>query len=160
MGTYATTSSYDVILVGTTLDTATTSVISKCITWAENEINKKLAKRYDVSAWSTAALTPPMVTSMCEQLALGYFYDNNSRGGKEGGARADRLIKRVMANLDELAMGKLELVNSSGSIITARGTAKGVLSSTSDYSATFAEDDPLTWAVDPDKLDDISDGRE
>lgn len=160
MGTYATTSSYDVILVGTTLDTATTSVISKCITWAENEINKKLSKRYDVSSWSTAALTPPMVTTMCEQLALGYFYDNNSRGGKEGGVRADRLIKRVMDNLNELANGQLELVNSSGSIITARGTAKGVLSSTSDYSATFAEDDPLNWETDSDKLDDISSNRD
>lgn len=160
MGTYATTSSYDVILVGTTLDTATTSVISKCITWAENEINKKLAKRFDVSAWSTAALTPPMVTTMCEQLALGYFYDNNSRGGKDGQLRADRLIKRVMENLNELAKGQLELVNSSGSIVTARGTAKGVLSNTSDYTQTFAEDDPLSWAVDSDKLDDLSDERE
>ena len=158
MGTYATTSSYDVILVGTTLDTATTSVISKCITWAENEINKKLAKRYDISSFQTSV--PPMLTTMCEQLALGYFYDNNSRGSKEGGVRADRLIKRVMDNLNELAMGKLELVNSAGSIITARGTAKGVLSSTSDYTSTFAEDDPLNWNVDPDKLDDIADERD
>ena len=158
MGTYATTSSYDVILVGTTLDAATTSVISKCITWAENEINKKLSKRYDISSFQSTV--PPLVTSLCEQLALGYFYDNNSRGGKEGGARADRLIKRVMANLDELAAGKMELVNSAGSIIAPRGSAKGVLSSTSDYRSTFAEDDPLNWSIDSDKLTDISDDRE
>lgn len=159
MGTYATTSSFDVLLVGTVLDTATTSVISKCITWSENEINKKLAKRYAVSSWSTAALTPPMITTLCEQLALGYFYDNNSRGGKEGQDRADRMIKMVQDNLNDLAAGKLELVNSSGAVITGR-TTRGVLSNTSEYSPTFAEDNPLNWEVDTDKLTDISDARD
>lgn len=157
MGTYATTTSFSTILVGTTLDSATTSVISKCITWAENEINKKLAKRYNIASFQTSV--PPQVTSMCEMLSTGYFYENNSRGGKESLARAKALIDRVMENLKDLAEGKLELVDSSGAIVTARGTAKGVLSSTSDYDSTFAEDDPLEWAIDADKLDDISSNR-
>ena len=158
MGTYATTTAFDVILVGTTLDTATSNVIGKCITWAENEINKKLAKRYNISSFQTSV--PPLITSLCEQLATGYFHDNNSRGGKEAAARATRMIERVMENLDELAAGKLEIVDAAGAIIAPRTTAKGVLSNTVNYSPTFAEDNPLHWRTDSDKLDDIASDRE
>lgn len=158
MGTYATTTSFADILVGTTLDSATTLVISKCITWAENEVNKKLAKRFDISAFQTTV--PPHVTTMTERLALGYFHENNSRGGKDAIARAKELKQEVRDNLDELAAGKLELVNTAGSIILPRSSRPGVLANTDGYSSTFAEDDPLSWSVDSDKLDDISDNRE
>ena len=40
MGKYATTTSLEVLMVGTTFDTATTSLASKLITHAENEVNK------------------------------------------------------------------------------------------------------------------------
>lgn len=157
MGTYATTTSFADILVGTTLDAATTSVVSKCITWAENEVNKKLAKRFDISAFQTTV--PPHITTMTERLALGYFHENNSRGGKDAIVKAKELKAEVRDNLDELAAGKLELVNTAGALILPRSTAKGVLSSTSDYTQTFAEDDPLDWSIDEDKLSDISDDR-
>jgi len=158
MGTYATTTSFSTWLIGTTMDSATTSLVGQCITWAENEINKKLAKRYDISSFQTTV--PPHVRGMCEQLATGLFYRHNARGGKDGLARAKEFIDPVTKNLEELAKGMLELVNTAGSLITPRGSAKGVLSSTSDYTSTFGEDDPLSWVIDPDKLDDISSDRD
>lgn len=158
MGTYATTTSFSTWLIGTALDTATTSLVGQCITWSENEINKKLAKRYDIASFQTSV--PPHVRGMCEQLTTGLFYKHNARGGKDAITRGDAFVKSVMENLNELAMGKMELVDAAGAIISPRGTAKGVLSSTVDYTSTFGEDDPLNWKVDPDKLDAILSDRD
>lgn len=157
MGTYATTTSFSTWLIGTTMDSATTSLVGQCITWSESEINKQLGKRYDISSFQTSV--PPIVTSLCQQLATGYFYQHSSRGSKEGMARGDTFVKRVMDNLKDLAAGKLEIVDASGDVV-AGSTARGVLSTTDGYNSTFAEDDPLKWEVDPDKLDDIASDRD
>jgi hypothetical protein len=158
MGTYATTTSFSTWMLGTSLDTATTALIGQCITWAENEIDKRLAKRYDVAGFRVSV--PPLVRGLTEQLATGYFYRHNARGGKEPMTRGEPIIKSVMENLTDLSQGKLEIVDSSGNIISPRTTLAGVLCNTSDYDPTFAEDSELAWAVDPDKLDDISDTRD
>lgn len=158
MGTYATTTSLNTLMVGYTFDSATTSIASKCITWAENEIDKKLARRYDVSAFKTT--TPPLITSLCETLALGYLYENVSRGSKESISRAQIMIKRVIENLDELAAGSADVVDSSGDVVADLSGANAVRCNTSDYAPTFAEDDPLKWRVDSDKLDDIKSDRD
>lgn len=157
MGTYATTTSFGTWLLGTTMDSITTALVGQCITWSENEINKKLAKRYDVASFQTTV--PPHIRGLCEQLTTGFYYQHAARGGKEGMARGDVFIKRVMDNLSELAAGKMELVNTAGSLIVS-SNSKGVLSNTSDYTSTFGEDDPLNWAIDPDKLNDISGSRD
>lgn len=157
MGTYSTTTTLDTLSVGVTFDTATTAVATECITWAEDEINKYLSKRYDISAFQTSV--PPVITSLCTQLSMGYLRQELSRGSKESISRGQTLIDRVMKNLQMLADNKLDIVDSSGATVSAR-TRKGVLSSTSGYTSTFNEDDPLEWAIDSDKLEDIEDGRD
>lgn len=158
MGTYATTTTLDILTVGFTFDTATTAIADQCITWAEDEINKKLSKRYDISNF--LASVPPLVQSLTEQMSLGFFYDQESRGGNESQTRADRYFKRVKDNLNMLVNGELDIVDSAGSIIARRSGVKGVLSNTSDYTQTFAEDSELNWAVDSDKVSDIQDSRD
>lgn len=155
---YATTSSLQTLMIGTTFDTITTALASKCITMAENEINKALTTRYDVSDfYGTNGVVPPMVTSWCEQLAVGYMYRFMSRGSDSifKGA-ADNLVKPVLEELKALTENKISLVDTSGSQITG---SIGVLCNTDDYVPTFNEDDPLDWSVDSDKLDDIEDER-
>lgn len=159
MGTYCTTTSLDTLMIGTTFDTATTALGDKCITWAEDEINKHLSERYDVSAFTPSASVPPMVRSLCEQLSMGYMYDAMSRSGKESHTRAERFIDRVMINLSDLVNNKADLVNTAGSSLSELSTRKGVLSNTEDYHTTFDEDDPLDWVIDSDKLNDIESGR-
>ena len=44
MGTFATTTSLQTLLPGITFDTATTSLYSLCITWAESFIRGKLSR--------------------------------------------------------------------------------------------------------------------
>lgn len=161
MGTYATTTSLSILMIGTTFDTLTTALGTKLITHAENEINKYLSKRYDVSAWTTAAATPPLVTSLCEKLSEGYMHQRMSRGGKESVDRGGILIKQALENLKMIADYKADLLDSSGSVVSDfSNTSYRVLSNTSDYTPTFGEDDELNWKVDQDKLDDIDSERD
>lgn len=127
---------------------------------AESEINKKLAPMYDVSDWSTLALTPPAVQSICKWLAIGYLYEATARGSKESYERADRYIKKAMKNLEELIEGDAALVDSSGAVIETDSDEMPVYCNTTDYAPTFNEDDPKNWAPDEDKLDDIDSERD
>jgi hypothetical protein len=160
MGTYTTTTSLQVLMIGTTFDTLTTALSSKLITHSENEINKYLSKRYDVSLWNTSTSIPPLVTSLCETLAEGYIYQRMSRGGKDAMARGEVLIKQAIDNLKLIADYKMDLLTPTGSVLAdMSNTAYRVLSNTSDYSSTFNEDDELNWKVDSNKLQDIYDSR-
>lgn len=159
MGNYATTTTLDTLAVGTTFDTATTAVASTCIDWAENRINNALSKLYDVS--DLIATPPPQVISMSERMGLGFFYQQMSRGSKESLTRGKALIDMVEAELKSILEGNTDLVNTSGSLVPESNTNQlGVLDNTSTYTNTFAEDDPLNWAVDTDKLDDIKSNRD
>lgn len=164
MGTYATTTSLATLMLGTDFsNTATVSLASKCVDQAEAEIDKYLARRYDLSSayFQTSTSTPPIVQSWCEQLAMGYMYRQLSRGGKEGMERGKELINGVLANLQMVADWKLNIADSAGSVIPeGSSSAYRVLANTSDYSNTFNEDDELNWAVDTDKLDDIDAERQ
>lgn len=160
MGIYATTTSLQILMVSTTFDTLTTALATKLLTHSENEINKYLSKRYDVSGWTSTAV-PPLVTSLCETLTEGYMYQRMSRGGKEANARGKELIDQALSNLKMLSDYKLDLLDSSGDVITdMSNTAYKVLSNTDGYTPTFGEDDELNWRVDPDKLNDIDDSRD
>jgi len=148
-------------MVGTTFDTATTALAVICLTDAENEIRKQLAKRYNFSAapFILSATIPPMVTTLAENLAVGYMYENMSRGSKEGYARADRYIKKVNTNLQMLSAGNAQLMDSSGSLISEiEGDWK--VHATSPYAHTFNEDHPKNWAVSESKIDDIQTERD
>lgn len=148
-------------MIGTVFDTATTNLASVCITDAENELRKHLCKRYDFTAapFNTTTSIPPMLTTLTETLAIGYMYENMSRGSKEGYARADRYIDRVMENVQALLDGDAQLTDSSGNLVEEIDGDWGIRENTSSYSPTFNEDDPMDWKVDQDKLDDIEDDR-
>lgn len=148
-------------MIGTDFDSATSSLATKCITHAENEINKWISKRYDITAFNTSTSIPPLITSLTETLSEAYMYQRMSRGNKEWRDRAKDLIIQVTDNLKEIANYKLDLVNTAGSVIVdMSNTSYRCLSSTDTYSTTFNEDSELNWAVDQDKLDDIESERD
>lgn len=159
MGSYATTTSLAILMVGTTFDTLTTNLATKLITHAENEVNKYLSKRYDIESFTTTSM-PPLVTSLTETLTEGYMYQRMSRGGKEGMARGKALIDQAIENLKLIADYKEDLLGTDGNpVADMSNTAYRVLSNTSTYTPTFNEDDELNWEVDQDKLDDIDSER-
>lgn len=160
MGIYATTTSLQVLMVGTKFDTATSNLCDKLITHAENEVDKYLSKRYDIEALHALTPVPPIVESIAETLAEGYMYQRMSRGGKDAMARASALIKQALDNLQMVADYKLDVIDSNGNNLTeGTNTAYNVQTSTPDYVQTFNEDDPLRWEIDRTKLDDIEDER-
>lgn len=162
MGLFATTTGLEVKMIGTTFDTTTSDLASACITDAENEIRKQLGKTYDLTSgyFTTATSIPPQVRTLAETLAIGYMYENMSRGSKEGFARADRYLKRAMDNLSKLADNSLQLFDTAGALVPVSGDQWKVQSSTTDYSPTFNEDNPRQWRVSTNKLDDIKDERD
>ena len=148
-------------MVGTVFDTATTNLASACIYDAETEIKKHLCKRYDFTAapFLTTTTYPPMIVTLAQTLALGYMYENMARGSKEGYARADRYIDRVMENIEALKNGDAQLTDINNDLVPEiDGDWKIV--TTEAYSPTFNEDDPSDWRVDNNKLEDISDERD
>jgi len=83
-----------------------------------------------------------------------------SRGSKESLARAKAIRKPAIDCLEKIAEYKLDINATSGSVIADfSNTAYQTRSNTSQYTETFGEDDPLSWVVDPDKLDDIKSDR-
>ncbi len=146
-------------MIGTDFDTATTALCSKMITHAENEVNKYLSKRYDISSFTSSV--PPLVTSLTETLTEGYTYQRMSRGNKEWRDRGLELVNMALENLKLISEYKLDLVDSSGNVLTdMSNTAFRCLSSTDAYSTTFNEDSELNWEIDQDKLDDIESERD
>lgn len=163
MGKYATYTSLQTVMVGTQFDSATTALATKTIQWAESEVNKHIAKRYNISGspFDTSTTIPPVIVSLTEQLATGYVWRANSRGSKESNKRAKDMIDGVLENLQALAKYELSILDSAGSLVTEKtNTSFQVLSNTDTYTPTFDEDNPLNWAIDKDKLTDISNGRD
>lgn len=159
MGIYSTVTALETMWVGAPFS-GMEPVASACIDDAENEIDKRLAAKYDVSGWTTHALTPPAVQTLCKWLALGYLHEATARGSKEAFARADRYIKKAEQNIQEILDGNAALVDSSGAVIESSSDDMPIYCNTTDYSPTFNEDDPKNWGVDEDKLDDIADERD
>lgn len=150
-------------LIGTSFDTVTTNLIVDLITDAEAEVDKYLSKRFDLSAstFQTSTSCPPILTKITKQLVKGYFYRDNSRGGKESLTRAKEYISEALDNLKMIADYKVDLTSSDGSLVTDKeNTSWRIQSSTEDYTDTFGEDDSKNWVVDPDKLDAIEDSRD
>lgn len=160
MGTFATTTALQTLLPGVTFDTATTSLCSMCITWAEGFIRGKLARRYDVSAspFNTSTSIPTQITSITEKMAMGYYFKNSSRGSKESISRGEALLKEGRDEIMGFVNGECDLVDNSYAVVSDRRS--GIYESFSSYHTTFDEDDPVDWSVDTDKLSDISDGRD
>ena len=142
-----------------------TTLGSRMIDRAEAEINKYLSKRYDLTAntFQTSTSVPPLIRQLADMLSEGYMWQSLSRGGagKESMDRGKDLIKEAKSNLELIAGYHMDLVNTTGSVISDfSNTAYSVLSNTETYTPTFDEDDELSWAVDSDKLQDISDSRD
>lgn len=160
MGTFCTTTSLETMWGGASF-TDLTSSASLMITQAENEIRKQLSNRYDMgsSPFLTSTSLPPMVTTLCEWLSLGYLYELTARGSVDQYARADRFINKAHENMKMILNYEFNLVDSTGTEVASSSTDMQVKSNTSGYHSTFDEDDPLNWKVDSDKIDDIDDGR-
>lgn len=160
MGLYCTTTSLETLWGGASFANLTATA-SEMIDQAEAEINKQLSSRYDISSatFNTTTSIPPMVTTLCKWLSLGYLYENTARGSKDAYMRADRYIKKAQKNLEGILNYEYNLVDAGGDLVSDNSTDMQVLSNTTNYHETFNEDSQLNWEPDGDKLQDIKDER-
>jgi len=161
VGTYCTTTSLQTAMIGTEFDTATTSLATECIQWAEDEIDKFLSQRYDLSSsyFQTSTSTPPVIQTICKWLSQGYMYEQMARGQES--KRGEKLIERAINNLKMIAEFKLNVFDSTGSVVPdSVSSTYRIQCNTSNYANTFNEDDELNWRVDDSKLDDIDAERD
>jgi phage gp36-like protein len=137
----------------------TAAVVGRHITRADALIDSKIARRYSVPI----SPTPPLIGSLSEDITAYYSYrsfytqDNSNRN-----EYFEELRANALSTLDEIRDGKLDLVNTSGSLISERSTeaTSGVLDSTNkDYQPFFDVDDELNWKFDADLIDAVGDKR-
>lgn len=68
-------------------------------------------------------------------------------------------FKAAMDLLDDIAEGKMELVDSTGGIVNERTDLSSVETSSENYEPTMTEDDSMFQKDDPDKISDIRSER-
>lgn len=137
----------------------TIAVIEQHIARADNVINGKIAIRYNIASFSSSV--PPMLKTISEDLTSFYSYRSFFSSDNQNFNEWTDKFKSSMELLDDLRSGDLDLVDDSGNIIGEKETADvdKIESTTQDYQPFFDEDEPISWAVDDDKLDNIKDNR-
>jgi len=137
---------------------ACTSVIAKHLSRASAIVDAKLSKRYAVPLTDTC----PVIDAITEDIASYYSYrsyfkqDNHNRM-----ADLQELRDEAFANLEQIRLGEMDLVDSLGNVIAERSTGAHSLvdSNTKDYQPFFDVDKDTSWAFDSDMLDAIDDKR-
>lgn len=141
--------------------TATTAVIDQHIVRADNIINGKIVKRYEVKNFSTAV--PPLLKNLSEDITC--YYTFRSLWSQDNQNKNDWVDKfqDAIAVLDEIRDGKIDLVDSSGNLITEKSedesTAALVDSNTKSQNPFFNIDSELDWSFDSDAVESVRDER-
>lgn len=164
---YATSTSILVILPGmpqtSTVSgyTSTVAIIDSHISRADSYINAKISNRYDVSGFDTVGSVPPLLKMLSEDIASYYTYRSQFSADNQNVNEWTEKFKDAIEVLNQIRDGDMDLVNTTGSLITELTDTENdmVTSSTEDYQSYFDEDSPLDWKVDDDKLESINDAR-
>ena len=142
--------------------TRVANLISSHVTRADTLINSYLVERYDISSFDTAGSVPPVLKTYSEDIAS--YYTLRSLYGGDGQNLNEYIQEyyKALEDLTKIREGEMNLFDTAGSQIPAKlsSTIDVVSSNTEDYTPTFLEDGPLSWATDSDKLDDIEDDRD
>lgn len=162
MGTYATNTTFETLLNQffreneISFDPEGREMIDTAIPRAEATVNAALARRYSLPFTAT----PPEVKRITEDIAS-YYLIRASHWQTSGATKNDYLeeFKTAFEDLKAIATGESSLADSTGSLIPVN-TSGLFKSSSENYSQIFDVDDPDSWAVDEDRLDDIEDARE
>lgn len=138
----------------------TAAVITPHITRADNVINGKISGRYDVKNFATSV--PPLLQTISEDIASYFsfrsFFSNDNQNFSEW---TDK-FKDAIDLLNEIRDGEIDLVDSSGNVISeleATSSNGMVDSNTMDTQSFFDIDEPTEWKFDDDALSSVEDKR-
>mgnify|MGYP001603168569 CR=1 FL=1 len=162
MGSYATTTAISELLpqylVGntTTSDTAGMNIFSRHVDRTEGIVNAYISARYDILALTSTTL-PPILRAITEDIASFMSLRGTILQNSDLGTERKQAYDRAWKDLEALRDGDIKLAATNGTEVATR-TAR-MLTST-DYSHIFNLDDPQSWKVDDDQVDDIGDTRD
>ena len=159
MGNYATTTSISITLPNflegntTTVDISATQTFSEYINWAEAEINSAVANKWSLP-FSTV---PPILRSLAFEIAA--YYTIRAYGSRDWPNRNEMLddFNKAFETLKKLEKGEIELTLTDGSLLAV--SSDMYLSNRSSQDPVFELDDPVNWAVDKDRLDELDGSR-
>jgi phage gp36-like protein len=123
---------------------------------AQEIVDAKIAKLYTLPL----AQTYRPLQTITEDLALYYVFRRLYTSERFNDSPWPEKYNAALAMLDEIAAGKLALIDATGAVITGRSDIVEVWSTTKDYVPTFSELGPLDQVQDPDKIDDEADRRD
>lgn len=136
--------------------TETASLITEKIDRAESVINGYLGRRYTVPF----AATPPMVETICINLTAHYTLKAKfTRDSHNTSEWVEKLKEDAINDLELIRDRKIDLVNTSGTVISDKNATSRVKSNTEDYWPTPDLDTVTSWSISSSRLDDIKDGR-
>ena len=139
---------------------ATVAIINSHITRSDALIDAKLARRYSVPLATTATSTPPLISSLSQDVTSWFCY--RSLFSKDSSQRfeyLDDFYAHAIKTLDEISSGMIDLVNTAGSVISEVNVSGKVYSTMESYSPVFDMGSELKWRVDPDLVADTDSAR-
>lgn len=155
MGTFATTTSINTILVRflkgntTSSDSFGKDLFSAHITRAEAFVKASIASKYSLPF----TVIPPEITRITEDIACYYVIrSSNYQNPKEKNSYLEE-FKTAFDDLKAIAEGSRKLTDTSGSEIGTRTTSM-FQSNTENYTPIFGKDDPTQWQRDDDEIVD------
>ncbi len=145
-------------LIGSLSDLTSAQVLSVFIDAAEAEMNARLARRYTVPVPGTIPLLQAIADDISVYRALSRRLFTQDQ--LKDSIWPDR-FKESLETLDELASGKVLLVDDSGAVVSTLGTVASAKTNVEAFLPTFHEGG--TWldqVKDPDKVDELLDERD
>ena len=136
------------------MSTLNSSGIAHHASRAETLINAKIANRYAIPI----PYTVPLLETLATDLAIYNILTSRVTIKKEDPWFIR--YKGTLAMLDEIATGELNLITSSGDILSGRSDVAEIWSSTKDYHPTFWEGPAEDQIQDKDKINDEADDRD
>ena len=145
-------------LVGSLSDLSSAQLLSVFIDAAEAEINARLSRRYTVPVPGTI----PILQSIADDLSVYRVLSRRmfTQDQLKDSIWPDR-FKESLETLDEIASGKVLMVDSGGAVVSTLGNVATAKTNVQAYLPTFHEGGGwLDQIKDPDKVNDLLDERD
>ena len=124
---------------------------------AEAEINAALARNYTIPVTGS----PPILQTIATDITIYRILSRRVFSQERLQASTwPNAFKESRDLLKALVEGNSPLVNSAGTVITARTDLAQATSNTENYTQTFSELNDIEAVIDPDKRDDLRDERD
>lgn len=134
----------------------TVSLIDSHIERAESLVNAYSSRRYTIPF----VPAPPLIKTLAEDISGCYLFRSKfTKDSHNTSEWSDDLFNKAMRTLDLIKKGEIDVINANGGVIEERIAASKISSNTKNYQPFFDVDEPTSWRVDPNRLNDVLSAR-